>query len=224
MVVVTAKDITPQDQMRLEGNVRKIFHKATFTREELVGEIRSAMDAPGAARRGGLGRGHAPLRRVVAPSLALAACGLAGCAGQCGARGGLPPPRPPTVKGPDGQKYHLVDKGPYKAFYDRWGRLQRIEYDSNGDGRPDHVARHDGPHRAPTRWTWTLDFDGRTDRWERYDDEGRLLKVGTARGAGTRARPLGRSYRPRRHAGAPRARRGRRRRDRAGGGPRRGAS
>jgi CheY-like chemotaxis protein len=46
VVVVTAKDITPQDQMRLEGNVRKIFHKATYTREELVGEIRSAMEPP----------------------------------------------------------------------------------------------------------------------------------------------------------------------------------
>ena len=46
VVVVTAKDITPQDQLRLEGNVRKIFHKATFSREELVGEIRSAMEPP----------------------------------------------------------------------------------------------------------------------------------------------------------------------------------
>ena len=46
VVVVTAKDITPQDQMRLEGNVRKIFHKATYTREELVGEIRSAIETP----------------------------------------------------------------------------------------------------------------------------------------------------------------------------------
>jgi CheY-like chemotaxis protein/anti-sigma regulatory factor (Ser/Thr protein kinase) len=53
VVVVTAKDITPQDQMRLEGNVRKIFHKATFTREELVGEIRSAMDGPGARAAAG---------------------------------------------------------------------------------------------------------------------------------------------------------------------------
>ena len=83
------------------------------------------------------------------------------------------------MKGPDGQKYHLVDKGPYKAFYDRWGRLQRIEYDGNGDGRPDHVAHHDGRKRA-YQLEVDLDFDGRTDRWEDYDAEGRLLKVGTA--------------------------------------------
>ena len=114
------------------------------------------------------------------PALAAAAL-LSGCAGQCGARGGLPPPRPPTVKGPDGQTYHLVDKGPYKALYDRWGRLQRIEYDSNGDGRPDHVARHDGRRHA-YQMDVDVDFDGRPDRWERYDAEGKLLKVGAASG------------------------------------------
>ena len=59
VVVVTAKDITPQDQMRLEGNVRKIFHKATYTREELVGEIRSAMEPP-SPRAAAAARGHAP--------------------------------------------------------------------------------------------------------------------------------------------------------------------
>ena len=53
VVVVTAKDITPEDQMRLEGNVRKIFHKATYTREELVGEIRSAMEPPPARAAAG---------------------------------------------------------------------------------------------------------------------------------------------------------------------------
>ncbi len=44
VVVVTAKDITPEDQRRLEGNVRKIFHKAGYNREELVGEIRAALE------------------------------------------------------------------------------------------------------------------------------------------------------------------------------------
>lgn len=117
--------------------------------------------------------------RIPGAPILVAALLAASCAGHCGARGGLPPPRPPTVEGPDGKKYHLVDKGPYKAFYDAWGRLQRIEYDSNGDGRPDHIARHDGRHH-PYQLDVDSDFDGRTDRWERYDDEGRLLKVGTA--------------------------------------------
>jgi hypothetical protein len=85
------------------------------------------------------------------------------------------------VKGPDGQTYHLVDKGPYKAFYDRWGRLQRIEYDGNGDGRADHVARHDGRRHA-YQMDVDVDFDGRPDRWERYDAAGKLEKVGAASG------------------------------------------
>src|SRR5688572_17468136 len=105
------------------------------------------------------------------------------CAGQCGARGGLPPPRPPTVTGPDGKKYHLVDRGPYKAYYDAWGRLQKIEYDSNGDGRADHTAVHEG-RRHPHRMDVDSDFDGRTDRWESYDEAGKLLKVGTASAPG----------------------------------------
>ena len=115
---------------------------------------------------------------VLVPVLATAAC-----AGQCGARGGLPPSRPPSVTGPDGRKYHLVDRGPYKAYYDRWGRMQRIEYDSNGDGRPDQIAIHDG-RRRPYRLDVDADFDGRTDRWERYDEAGTLERVGTASAPG----------------------------------------
>jgi len=48
VVVLTAKDMTPDDQRRLQGNVRKVFQKASFSREELVGEIRAAID-PGRA-------------------------------------------------------------------------------------------------------------------------------------------------------------------------------
>lgn len=104
----------------------------------------------------------------------------ASCAGQCGARGGLPPPRPPVITGPDGQRYHILDRGPYKAYYDRWGRLQRLEYDSNGDGRPDQIAHHQGS-KTPRTIEVDEDFDGGADRWEDYDPEGRLAKVGTSR-------------------------------------------
>ncbi|HET7745750.1 MAG TPA: response regulator, partial [Vicinamibacteria bacterium] len=45
VVVVTAKDLTPDDQSRLEGNVRRIFQKASFSREELVGEIQAAIES-----------------------------------------------------------------------------------------------------------------------------------------------------------------------------------
>jgi hypothetical protein len=126
----------------------------------------------------------------------------ASCAGRCGARGGLPPDRPATVTGADGQKYHLLDRGAYKAFYDRWGRLQRLEYDSNGDGRPDQIAHHQG-QKSPRTIEVDQDFDGRTDRWEDYDPAGQLSKVGTSRrgkgpdiwtSADAQGRPVRREY------------------------------
>jgi signal transduction histidine kinase/DNA-binding response OmpR family regulator len=40
VVVVTAKDLSPDDRSRLEGHVRRIFQKGAFTREELIREIR----------------------------------------------------------------------------------------------------------------------------------------------------------------------------------------
>jgi len=108
------------------------------------------------------------------------------CGGRsCGGTGGEPPLLPPSVTGPDGREYYLLDRGAYKAFYDPWGRLQRIEYDSNGDGRPDHVAHHDGA-RTPHLLEVDEDFDSRTDRWEEYDPRGVLKRVGVSRRGGDR--------------------------------------
>jgi len=102
----------------------------------------------------------------------------------CGGLGGQPPGSLPEVRGADGRDYLLLDKGAYKAFYDSWGRLEYIEYDSNGDGRPDHVAHHQG-NKLPGLIEVDEDFDGRMDRWESYDAQGRLLKVAASRrGAG----------------------------------------
>jgi hypothetical protein len=84
------------------------------------------------------------------------------------------------IKGPDGKEYLLLDRGAYKGIYDPWGRLQRIEYDANGDGRPDHVAYHDGA-KSPHRLDVDENFDGSFDRWEDYDTQGRLTKVGLSR-------------------------------------------
>lgn len=99
----------------------------------------------------------------------------------CGGRGGLPPAPPPVVKGVDGKRYHVLDKGPYRAVYDAWGRLQRIEYDSNGDQRPDHVAHHRDGARVPHLIEVDVDFDGSPDRWEEYDPDGKLVRVGVSR-------------------------------------------
>jgi CheY-like chemotaxis protein len=51
VVVVTAKEVTADDRARLSGQVSRIFHKGSFTREELVGELRRALES---------GRGPAP--------------------------------------------------------------------------------------------------------------------------------------------------------------------
>jgi signal transduction histidine kinase/CheY-like chemotaxis protein len=43
VVVVTAKEITAEDRERLDGQVRRIFEKGSFSREELTAELRRAL-------------------------------------------------------------------------------------------------------------------------------------------------------------------------------------
>ena len=53
VVVVTAKEVTAEDRARLDGQVRRIFHKGSFSREELTAELRRALEAgrPGSRPR-----------------------------------------------------------------------------------------------------------------------------------------------------------------------------
>jgi CheY-like chemotaxis protein len=44
VVVVTAKDLTLEDRQRLEGQVRRIFQKGGFSREELMREIKFLLE------------------------------------------------------------------------------------------------------------------------------------------------------------------------------------
>ena len=44
VVVVTAKDLTSEDRQRLEGQVRRIFQKGGFSREELMREIKLLLE------------------------------------------------------------------------------------------------------------------------------------------------------------------------------------
>ena len=104
----------------------------------------------------------------------------AACARQCGGLGGGPPEGLPLVVGPDGVKRYVLDKGAYKAWYDYWGRLERIEYDKNGDGHPDHIAHYQGG-RTPKMIEIDEDNNGLMDRWEYYDDLSVLVKLGDAR-------------------------------------------
>jgi EF hand domain-containing protein len=79
------------------------------------------------------------------------------------------------TKGPDGKPRYVTQHGDYKAVYDPWGRLERIEHDSNGDGKPDRILRHDGA-KQPHRVEIDADFDGRIDRWEDFTPEGALRR------------------------------------------------
>jgi hypothetical protein len=54
--------------------------------------------------------------------------------------------------------------GPVRAQYDPTGRLQKIEYDRNGDGKADAWGYMDGSRVV--RVEVDEDADGRVDRWE----------------------------------------------------------
>jgi len=119
-------------------------------------------------------------RRSTLATLGLALL-AAGCGERaCGGLGGLPPDKAPMIEGPDGRVYHVVDRGPWKAYYDLGGELQRIDYDSNGDGRPDHITHYGGKKNAQLLEV-DEDLDGWVDRWEYYDADGHFQKIGRSR-------------------------------------------
>ncbi len=106
----------------------------------------------------------------------------ASCEGFCGAAKPAlaPDQQAPMVKGPDGKEYVLLARGAHKPVFDAQGRLDRVEYDRNGDGKPDQVARHNGA-RVPEVVENDDDFDGAPDRWLYYNPSGVLMKIGSAR-------------------------------------------
>ncbi len=67
-----------------------------------------------------------------------------------------------------------------KPEYDkRSGKLETLRYDSNGDGRVDMTSTMDGARVIKIEID--KDFDGRPDRWEYYDAQQKLEKVGFSR-------------------------------------------
>jgi hypothetical protein len=120
------------------------------------------------------------MQRATLCLLLVATLAVTGCRGCGGARGGLQPPQPEMVKEPDGANRYRVAKGPFKAYYDQWGRLERIERDSNSDGKTDQISHHAG-RKDPELVVLDTDFDGHYDRWEYYAPDGKLLKIGAAR-------------------------------------------
>ncbi|MGH7797225.1 MAG: response regulator [Candidatus Binatia bacterium] len=53
VIVITAKELTPEDRQRLNGSVEKILHKGAYSREELIGEVRNLVTASIRSRLGG---------------------------------------------------------------------------------------------------------------------------------------------------------------------------
>ena len=137
----------------------------------------------GSLARGMMDRLTAPSSRNLLLRVSLAATLFgAGCEGFCGAPKPTVPPeqQTPTVKGPDGKEYILLARGAHKPVFDAQGRLDRVEYDRNGDGKPDQIARHNGA-RVPEIVENDDDFDGTPDRWLYYNPSGVLVKIGSAR-------------------------------------------
>ena len=65
--------------------------------------------------------------------------------------------------------------------YDRsTGRLAEVTHDANSNGRIDTWVEMNGS--LPVRARLDRDEDGRIERWEYYDGQGRILKVGYSRG------------------------------------------
>lgn len=48
VVIVTAKQIAPEDRLRLNGRVEEIMQKAEFNHGRFIGEVRRALPVKGA--------------------------------------------------------------------------------------------------------------------------------------------------------------------------------
>lgn len=68
---------------------------------------------------------------------------------------------------------------PKAEYSDQTGRLQRLTFDSNEDGRNDAVGVMDGTHID--RIELDTSGNGSPDRWEFYDADRRLRRVGMSR-------------------------------------------
>lgn len=71
------------------------------------------------------------------------------------------------------------DSKQIEPVYDKTGRLQLLKYDANKNGTPDTFSYMDGARVV--RIEIDKDEDGKIDRWEYYDGNQKLTKVGFSR-------------------------------------------
>jgi len=117
--------------------------------------------------------------RARGPLVLLVALVGAACSGRACGWGDAKAPAGtlPTTTRSDGRTYRVLDKGAWKGYYDAQGRIAVVEYDSNGDGRPDNIAHYD-ENKQIRLIEVDEDRDAWVDRWEHYGPTGVLEKVG----------------------------------------------
>ena len=72
--------------------------------------------------------------------------------------------------------YRLVQKDQFQALYAPDGRIERLLYDRNRDGRAESVVVY-WPNGKPQRGELDTDEDGAVDRWEHFLTNGTLDRV-----------------------------------------------
>lgn len=72
--------------------------------------------------------------------------------------------------------YRLIQKEQFQALYGPDGRIVRLLYDRNHDGRAEGIIVY-RPNGKPERGELDTDEDGRVDRWEHFRADGTLASV-----------------------------------------------
>ena len=72
--------------------------------------------------------------------------------------------------------YRLVQKDDFQALYGPDGRIVRLLYDRNRDGRAEGSIVY-RPNGKPERGELDTDEDGAIDRWEHFRTDGTLDRV-----------------------------------------------
>ncbi len=74
----------------------------------------------------------------------------------------------------------MIEKGSYQFLYQPDGKMERLIFDRDGDGRADVVVMY-GANAKPTVGQIDSNQDGVVDRWEYFDTAGDLSRIGRSR-------------------------------------------
>lgn len=100
----------------------------------------------------------------------------------CGVGSNVPAPDFPPwrlVKDASGVEVRLLEKPPYTYMYALDGTLRQMNVDSNSDRKADVFAYYSG-RSSPDRLEIDENHDGKIDRWEEYNAEGRMTRFSTS--------------------------------------------